>query len=234
MTHGTTTEAIGSAMSQLRWQVEPAAESEFNRWYDEEHLADLLQQPGVLSGRRFVRAETAFSVPSTFNYLTIYQLDDVGALETPSYRAMATNPSDWTKKVAMTLPLRRDIATQIFPPDRADEQSVGDAIMHVFAYADASIVDDFHRWYEEDHIPALVACDGVLSARRSECVAPDADGYEFIAIYQLADVGVVESGALAAAGKPTPWRERLGDKMRAHFQVYRALHGPIAGRPFDA
>jgi hypothetical protein len=234
MPQGTITEAIGSAISQLRWHVEPDAEAEFNRWYDEEHLADLLAQPGVVSGRRFVRAHTSFSAPSSFNYITIYQLDDVGALETPSYRAMATNPSDWTKRVAMSLPMRRDIATQIYPAERSHEHAVGDAIMHVFTHADASIADDFHRWYEEEHIPALVGCYGVLGARRFECVAPEADGYEFLAIYQLADVDVVEGGALAKAGKPTPWRERLGDKMRSHFQVYRALHRPIAGRPFDA
>jgi hypothetical protein len=224
-----TTEAIGSAISQLRWHVEPAEEDEFNRWYDEEHLADLLAHPGVLSGRRFVRAQTAFSAPSTLNYITIYQLADTGALETPSYRAMATTPSEWTTRVATSLPRRRDVATQIYPTRRSDSQPVGDAIMHVFARADASIVDDFHRWYEEEHIPALVACDGVLGARRFACTTPDDDGYEFIAIYQLADVSVVESAALFEAGKPTPWRERLGDKMRAHFQVYQALHEPIAG-----
>jgi hypothetical protein len=234
MPQGTTTEAIGSAISQLRWHVEPDEDDEFNRWYDDEHLADLLAQPGVLSGRRFVRAETSFSAPSSYNYITIYQLDDVEALETPSYRAMATNPSEWTKRVAMSLPMRRDVATQIYPADRVDHQPVGDAIMHVFTFADEAIVDDFHKWYEEEHIPALVSCDGVLGARRFACVAPEADGYEFLAIYQLADVAVVEGGALAQAGRPTPWRERLGDKMRSHFQVYRALHAPIAGRPFDA
>ena len=229
MSQAATTEAIGSAISQLRWQVEPDAEGEFNRWYDEEHLADLLAQPGVLSGRRFVRAQTAFSAPSNLNYITIYQLENIGALETPSYRTMATAPSEWTKRVAMPLPMRRDVATQIYPTDRLGSQPVGDAIMHVFTHADASIVDDFHRWYEEEHIPALIACDGVFGARRFACTTPEADGYEFIAIYQLADVSVLESGALFEAGKPTPWRERLGDKMRAHFQVYKALHGPIAG-----
>jgi hypothetical protein len=229
MTRATTTEAIGSAISQLRWHVEPAEEDEFNRWYDEEHLADLLAQPGVLSGRRFVRAQTAFSAPSAFNYITIYQLEDTGALETPSYQAMATTPSEWTTRVATPLPRRRDVATQIYPTRRSDSHPVGDAIMHVFTHADASIVDDFHRWYEEEHIPALVACEGVFGARRFACTAPADDGYEFIAIYQLADVSVLESGALFEAGKPTPWRERLGDKMRAHFQVYKALHGPIAG-----
>ena len=229
MTQAATTEAIGSAISQLRWHVEPAEEDEFNRWYDEEHLADLLAQPGVLSGRRFVRAQTAFSAPSTLNYITIYQLEDTGALETPSYQAMATSPSEWTTRVATPLPRRRDVATQIYPTQRLDSHPVGDAIMHVFTHADVSIVDDFHRWYEEEHIPALVACEGVFGARRFACTTPDDDGYEFIAIYQLADVSVLESGALFDAGKPTAWRDRLGDKMRAHFQVYKALHGPIAG-----
>jgi hypothetical protein len=229
MTQAPIYEAIGSAISQLRWIVEPTVETEFNRWYDEEHLADLVRQPGLLSGRRFVREQTAFSAPSDFNYITIYQLEDTAALETPSYRAMATTPSEWTKRVAMNLPLRRDIATQIYPVSRSHSQSVGNAIMHVFTRADESIVDDFHRWYEEEHIPALVRCDGVLGARRFVCTAPDADGYQFVAIYELADAAVVESGSLAAAGKPTPWRNRLGDKMRAHFQVYRALHEPISG-----
>ena len=234
MTQPTSTETIGSAISQLRWHVEPALEDEFNRWYDEEHLADLLAQPGVVSGRRFVRAPTAFSAPSELNYITIYQLHDTSVLETPSYRAMATALSEWTKRVAMTLPMRRDIATQIYPTSHAESQPVGDAIMHVFTHADASIVDDFHRWYEEEHIPALVACDGVFGARRFACTTPEADGYEFVAIYQLADISVVQSGAVAEAGKPTPWRARLGDKMRAHFQVYRALHAPIAGSPSGA
>ncbi|MEO5838539.1 MAG: hypothetical protein ABIQ73_19165 [Acidimicrobiales bacterium] len=229
MTQAAVTEAVGSAISQLRWQVEPSEVDGFNHWYDEEHLADLLAQPGVLSGRRFVRAQTAFSAPSNFNYITIYHLDDTSALETPSYRAMATAPSELTKQVAMSLPMRRDVATQIYPTNRVATQPVGNAIMHVFTHADGSIIDDFHRWYEEEHIPALVACDGVFGARRFACTTPEADGYEFIAIYQLADVSVVESGALAEAGKPTPWRDRLGDKMRAHFQVYQSLHGPIAG-----
>ena len=229
MTQSLTEEPIGSAISQLRWIVEPAAEAEFNRWYDEEHLADLLAQPGLLSGRRYIREQTAFSAPSDFNYITIYQLQNIAALETPSYRAMATAPSDWTKRVAMTLPLRRDIATQIYPATQSDSHAVGNAIMHVFTHADESIVEDFHRWYEEEHIPALLACEGVLGARRFACTTPEADGYEFVAIYELADVAVVEGGSLAAAGKPTLWRERLGDKMRSHFQVYRALHGPISG-----
>jgi hypothetical protein len=142
---------------------------------------------------------------------------------------MATTPSEWTQRVAVPLPYRRDIATQIYPKSGSDSQPVGDAIMHVFTHADDSIVDDFHRWYEEEHIPALVACDGVLSARRFACDTPEADGYEFVAIYQLADDSVVKGGALAEAGKSTPWRERLGDKMRSHFQVYRALYGPIQG-----
>jgi hypothetical protein len=221
-------ERIGTAISQLRWTVSDAAAPEFNRWYDEEHLADVLAQPGLLSGRRFVRKQTPLSAPSAFNYLTVYQIADPSVLRTPSYRKMAESPSEWTKRVAFDLPRRQEIATQVFPPLDASEQPtdqpIGSAIMHAMTYADASVMDDFARWYDEEHIPMLVACDGVLSARRFACATPDADGYQFVAIYQLQNADVPMSPAVMAAGAPTEWRKRIGDRMRAHFQIYDELN----------
>jgi hypothetical protein len=33
--------------------IDPAHEDEFNRWYEEEHLAERMAIPGFLSARRF-------------------------------------------------------------------------------------------------------------------------------------------------------------------------------------
>lgn len=62
------------------------ADAEFNRWYDEEHLPDVLETPGFVSADRFriVDAKSsACSVPG-FRYVAIYEIDSddpQGALE---------------------------------------------------------------------------------------------------------------------------------------------------------
>jgi hypothetical protein len=218
-------QVIGTAISQLRWEVDDGVAGEFNRWYDEEHLADVLSHSGVLSGRRFVRKVTPMSAPSPFNYLTLYQLESLDALQTPSYRSMAQSPSEWTRRVAFDIPRRQEIATQVFPANasKSGEEPIGRAIMHAMTCAEPSVLDDFQRWYDEEHLPMLLACKGILSARRFACAEPSEEGFEFIAIYQLEDADVPMTSEVMAAGQPTPWRKRLGDQMRAHFQVYEAL-----------
>jgi hypothetical protein len=55
----------------------PGAEEEFNDWYDNTHLEDLLRVDGVISAQRFV-IEGAFgetNVGAKYKYLAIYDID---------------------------------------------------------------------------------------------------------------------------------------------------------------
>jgi hypothetical protein len=74
-------------------------ESEFNRWYFEEHVADRLQCPGFVDATRFeVSAQAASSAdkhpaaPSRF--LAIYELESAAALETEEYLQLRRHPSE--------------------------------------------------------------------------------------------------------------------------------------------
>jgi hypothetical protein len=57
--------------------ISPGAEDEFNRWYNEKHLPEILACPGFLSATRF---ECAQGEP---RYIAVYELEDEGALKTP-------------------------------------------------------------------------------------------------------------------------------------------------------
>jgi len=48
---------------------------------------------------------------------------------------------------------------------------------------DPSVEEDFNRWYDEKHIPELLACPGWLSAKRY--IALDG-GPRYVAVYQIA------------------------------------------------
>lgn len=68
-------------------------EAEYNKWYDEHHLIDVINVPGFVSARRFRLATTQFqfnTVTPAYRYLALYEIetDDVeGTLQEVVNRA---------------------------------------------------------------------------------------------------------------------------------------------------
>jgi hypothetical protein len=73
--------------------VEPAAEPEFNEWYDSEHLPQLAAVPGVLCARRYRVSDDA----SERRYLALYHLADPAVPQSAAWQAAAN--TDWTRRV---------------------------------------------------------------------------------------------------------------------------------------
>jgi hypothetical protein len=73
--------------------VDPAAETEFNEWYNAEHLPQLAAVPGVLAARRFRTTDTG----SERRYLALYHLRDAGVSTSDAW-AKAANTS-WTERM---------------------------------------------------------------------------------------------------------------------------------------
>lgn len=55
----------------------------FHRWYDEEHVGELMSCPGFIRTRRYRALD---GVP---NYFAIYELDDAAALQTEAFRGFS-------------------------------------------------------------------------------------------------------------------------------------------------
>ncbi len=52
----------------------PGREDEFNRWYDDVHLGDVLKVPGIVSAQRFALTSIV-DAPSPYAYLAIYEIE---------------------------------------------------------------------------------------------------------------------------------------------------------------
>jgi len=219
---------IGDVLLQLRWTVPDDRVEGFEAWYDQEHLANMADVPGILGGRRFARVENAYSSPSQFNFLTLYQLENDAPLTSPEYHALSTDPSPWTLEVALGLDLGRTVFHQLTPPAN---QRVGPAIFHVLMAADPAVEADFTRWYDDEHVPAMLAVPGILNARRFKAVDdgagfgvhPAQADHHYLAVYELESLDVVDTPEFRASGKRTPLREQLDDSVRAHVQTYRQV-----------
>ena len=71
--------------------VEPEFESEFNAWYDEEHIPYLAAVPGTLCARRFK------TVVGTQKYLAIYHLESPAVFTSEAFKTAVETP--WTHRL---------------------------------------------------------------------------------------------------------------------------------------
>jgi hypothetical protein len=56
-------------------------------------------------------------------------------------------------------------------------------------------ISEFHRWYDEVHIPAILAVEGFVSARRLQTE----DGTSFVALYEIdTDIATAKANLRAA------------------------------------
>ena len=82
--------------------VDPAAEHEFNEWYNTEHLPFLAAVPGVLTARRFRSDDPA----TERKYLALYHLESADVAKSDAWQKAAATP--WTARMRTSF---RDLLT---------------------------------------------------------------------------------------------------------------------------
>jgi hypothetical protein len=187
------------------WTDIPAAmEADFNRWYNEEHLAERVGIPGFLNARRYI------SLEGTPKYIALYDTVNAQVLQSETYLKVLNNATPWTQRVRPHFQnFVRNEYELIFAhgtlPDRAAPY-----VLTVRLETDPTHEAEFNEWYNIDHLPALVSVDGVYAARRYRATAGSP---AYLAVYELASRDVSKSEAWKTAAE-SPWTL----KMRPHFK----------------
>lgn len=104
---------MNKALLAVMMQPPVPLEEEFNDWYDTEHMADRAASPGFESSARY---DSVTGGPQA--YLTLYDLNNIGTLDTPEYKLVSgSNFTPWTKRLMRRIPRYRLLAEQIYPGD---------------------------------------------------------------------------------------------------------------------
>src|SRR5437016_4091536 len=82
----------GTGLLMVWVDIDPEHAAEFNRWYDEEHIAQLLAVPGFLSAGRY---EALKGGPK---YLALYEFEDPQVSESAPW-AKARDSNVWSNQV---------------------------------------------------------------------------------------------------------------------------------------
>jgi hypothetical protein len=189
------------------WTDIPAAqEDDFNRWYDDEHLAERLAIPGFLTARRYL------SLEGTPKYMALYDTVDARVLQSETYLKVLKDATPWTQRVR---PHFQNFVRHEYELILSLGTTPAQAAPYVLLARLESAPEydaEFNDWYNTDHLPALASVPGVYGARRYRATVGSP---KYLAVYELAHPDVPNSEAWKKAAD-SPWTV----KMRPHYRNY--------------
>ena len=183
----------GTAMFMVMADVPADKEEEFSRWYNEEHLAELLSVPGVLNAARY---EAVRSGPK---HLAFYELENADVVRSDAFTSRPT--TEWGQRVSPRVigtNLSNNVYEMIYPealtPDIA--QSDMAPVLQIGRMAiPAEHEDEWNRWYSGVYVPNYEKVPGCLRGRRWRAVRGEP---KYAVVYELGHEKVSDSPEWAA------------------------------------
>ena len=176
----------------------PEREDDLNRWYAEEHFPDRLAMPGWLRGRRYL------SLEGEHKYVALYDLENLEALTSPTYRENMANSTPWTRQVVDNL--RGFTRTEYELMQSIGESPAGGAPYALLVRLETDDAHDpeLNEWYEQEHLKAIAGVPGCLSARRYRMTAGSEGSVKYLMIYEAKDRESIRNNAWMKAAN-TEW-----------------------------
>lgn len=203
---GVCSSVCGAATPVPRWLMlvatlctDPARETEFNTWYNDIDIPDVLEVPGYLRARRGVVADqvvpAAAPLPQIGRYVALYNIESPAIDKTIIDMLMMARRMDARGRSIDALkvtervyyhelsPLRRGTA----PASAGGQDYV--FVERVDCCATPSAERKFNAWYEREHLRQMLHRPGVRSATRYELyrllmIDPQAAS-KYLTVYEL-------------------------------------------------
>ncbi len=191
------------------WVDIPAdKEEDFNRWYNEEHLKELLSVPGVLNAARY---EATKSGPK---HMAVYELENAEVVNTDAFKNRPR--TEWGQRVSPSIigtnrvnnvydmihpaSLSSDIANS----DMANALQIGR--MDVPQAND----EEWNKWYSGVYVPNYEKAPGVIRGRRWRAVRGTP---RYATVYEFEHENVSESSEWLKQREIHPDNGRMRDIM---------------------
>jgi hypothetical protein len=204
------TKKKGTGLLMVWTDVPADKEKEFNRWYNEEHLAERLAIPGFLSAARYE------AVKGTPKHLAYYELESPAVLESAAYKRVSEHPTDWTKRVgpnAIATTFIRNVYTMIHPKaltSAVEQSGMAPALQIGRMDVPAAVDSEFNTWYNTIYVPNYEKVPGVIRGRRYRATAGTPT---YLTLYEFEHPKVSESAEWEKQRNAAPASERMRQNM---------------------
>ncbi|MCH7802292.1 MAG: hypothetical protein IIC24_12240, partial [Chloroflexi bacterium] len=200
----------GTALLMVWCDVPAEQEEEFNRWYNEEHLAERLSAPGFLNAARY---EVVTNGPK---HLAVYELDSPSALETPEYLRFHEQPTEWSKRMSPNVVATRyirNVYEMILPAELTDEIADSDmapALQIGRMDIPSESEDEWNNWYDTVYVPGYEKVPGVIRGRRFRTLEGEP---AYLTVYEFDNEKVSQSQEWFTQQTAHPDNQRMRDTM---------------------
>ena len=184
-------------------------EDDFNSWYNEEHLAELLSVPGVLSAARY---EATSSGPK---HMAIYELESSAVVETDAFKSRPR--TEWGERVSPSIigtNFMNNVYEMIHPSALTEDianSGMSPALqigrMDVPSETDA----EWNEWYSTVYVPNYEKAPGCIRGRRYKAVRGSP---AYATVYELEDENVSQTAEWLRQRDIHPDNQRMREVMK--------------------
>ncbi len=198
----------GTALMMVAADIPADKEEDFNRWYNEEHLKELLSVPGVLNAARY---EAVRSGPK---HLACYELESVAVIETDAFKNRPR--TEWGARVSPSI-IGSNFFNNVYEmvhPGALTEEIAGSDMAPALQIGRMDIgpenEDEWNRWYSGVYVPNYEKVPGVIRGRRWRAVRGQP---KYAVMYEFEHEGVSDSAPWAEQRDINPDNARMRDLM---------------------
>ena len=222
----------------------PGHEDEYNKWYDQQHAADVVSIPGFVTAQRYVKSDTPFfrvvdvEVPK---YLIVYKIvtTQVEAVFAEVERRLRTGETymspAYDRKTSQNY-VYRTLGPEIKglggEPPGAKAGPKEDYIQLVFAAMIGGKEAEFNAFYNQHHAPEVVAIPGFTRAQRMELARPTAASIpptKYLALYWASTADPVGVQKAATVAQATFTTSPAFDRQATRGYTFRAIGPQLEG-----
>lgn len=202
----------GRGLLMVYTDVPAEHEEEFNRWYDEEHIAERLSIPGVLNAARYI------AVRGGPKYLACYELDEPEAYFSDTWQHYLNHPTAWSQRMSPDVigqNFIRNVYRLIYPTDLSDDiiqAEMSPALLIGRMTVPSHLEAAFNQAYNNERLPLYRSIPGYTRARRFEAVMGEP---KYTTVHECQTPQVADSPEWDAVRKAqTPvWSEKIRPHM---------------------
>ncbi len=198
----------GTGLMMVWVDVPVELEDDFNRWYNEEHLAELLSVPGVLNGARY---EAVMGGPK---HLACYELESPAVVDSDAFKNRPI--TEWGKRVAPRVIGTNFInnAYEMIHPAQMtsaiSQSNMAPALQIGRMSISAEFEDEWNGWYSGVYVPNYEKVPGCIRGRRWKSIRGEP---HYAVVYEFENETVSESPEWAKQQDIHPDNARMRSLM---------------------
>ena len=170
----------GTALLMVWVDVPADKEADFNKWYNEEHLTELMSVPGILDAARY---EAVSSGPK---HLACYEIESTAVFETEAFKNRPV--TEWAKRSGIIAVATNRIGNryEMIHPGQVtsdiSESGMAPALQIGRMDIGPADEDEWNKWYSGVYVPNYMKVPGCIRGRRWKSVLGEP---KYLTVYEF-------------------------------------------------